>query len=78
MGQRAAPHRVPRARDPDEDGPAGRVAYCRAVLVGTRVEHGDVDAGRLLDDSHQVAGRVLPEMVHTAEPRSQFDALCFC
>jgi hypothetical protein len=79
MGERAAlPHRVPRARDPDEDGPACRVAYCHAVLVGTRVEHRDVDVGRLLDDRRQVAERLLPEMVLTAEPRGQLAALCLC
>jgi hypothetical protein len=79
MGERTAlPHRVPRARGPDEDGPAGRVAYCHAVLVGTCVEHGDVDAGRLPDDRRQVAERLLPETVLTAEPRGQLAARCFC
>jgi hypothetical protein len=76
MSERAAlPHRVPRARDPDEDGPAGRVAYCHAVLVGTRLEYRDVDVGRLLDDRHEVTQRLFPEMVLMTEPSGQLAAL---
>jgi len=72
------PHGVPGARDTYEHGSAGTVSHCQAVLVRTRVKHRNIDPGCLLDDRHEIAKRLRPEMVIPAEPFSSRAALCLC
>ncbi len=79
MSKRAAlPHRVPGARDTYEHGSAGTVSHCQAVLVRTRVKHGNIDPGCLLDDRHEIAKRLRPEMVILAEQLSSLASLSLC
>jgi len=76
MSKRAAlPHWIPGARDAYEHGSAGRVSHCQAVLVRTRVKHGNINPGCLLYDRHEITKRLHPEMVFLAEPLSSLAAL---
>ncbi|WP_285688626.1 hypothetical protein [Actinoplanes sp. NBRC 103695] len=69
VGQRASlPHRVPAACDTDEHGTALRIPHRQTVFVRAHVEDGDVDVGRLLDQSDEVAQWLKTQTVLLPEP----------
>jgi hypothetical protein len=67
----ALPHRIPRACDRNEHRTSRAVPHGQAVLVRSTLDHREVDSGRLLNEGHQIAERLGPEMMCAAELSSR-------
>ena len=62
------PHRLPGPRDADEHGTTLRIAHRQAVFVGSHLKDGNVDAGRLLDQSDKITQWLQTQPMFRPEP----------